>query len=269
MFKGAVGLLRILGKAMMRRKKRNLFIAGASRSGTSITADFLRKDRRIIMGRERYAFVLRRGELRKEHFSKNRFLLDFRKDDSHHNKHQPYYGEVDLYFDQANWVGDKLPNLFEFYGYFFAQFPEARIIYMLRNHIEVASSFQVRADKTAQQIKEKKTRISKWPKERGWQSAIKELNWSYSETLKFVHSRNFFILDYDSLFRDLSLLSNLYQFLDMDPPPHMFNSWKLLGEDRNKIEQSRKSFLDEKILRQIKSEIDWSNYNQLLTLSGR
>lgn len=250
--------------------KKVLFVTGTSRSGTSTMADFLRGDRRIVMGRERYADVLDRGELSPKHFERDRFLFGFRLDDSHHLVHQPYYAAAAEYFEQARWVGDKLPNLFEHYDTIFAAFPNARIINMLRDPLSVAQSFQKRADATKKLQNQGEPIEHRWPVDRGWQAGVEEWNQSIREVLRIVDERSIFVLDYATLYRDHSTLEGLYNFLGLDLTPTIRELWNEKGVQRDEIEVIRAQNKDAReIIDQVNAQADWDGYQKLVAIATR
>ena len=144
-----------------------LFITGTSRSGTSIMADCLRSHHMIAMGRERYAYRYRNsGEFTPQLFNKSRFCLNFSPKDSHHTKLDPYYKNIYSYFENCDYVGDKLPYMAQDYRPVINYFQKHKILYMARSINEVSSSFEARA-----KLAKKNPDKTKWPKERdGYES---------------------------------------------------------------------------------------------------
>jgi hypothetical protein len=232
-------------------------------------ADFLRVDTRIVMGRERYAWVNARGEMQPEHFSRHRFCLDFRLNDSHHQVHQPYYGEAAQYFDSALWVGDKLPNLFETYDQFFDRFANASVIYMLREPIAVATSYQARADATKKALAQGASQERLWPVDRGWESGVDEWNHSVRATLERLETKRFLIVDYDALYRDIRQLVYLYQFMNMDAPPHILDTWSRKSEEREEIESRRAAPVPSPHIEAIRKRADWNALALLKDVAAR
>lgn len=246
-----------------------LFIAGTARSGTTTVADYLRLDRRIVIGRERYAYVLERGDLTPAHFAKNRFLVDFRLDDSHHQKLQPYYSDAADYFEDAIWVGDKLPRLFMHYAYFFARFPNASVIYCLRDPVHVALSFERRAEETRALARAGRTIERRWPPNRGWREGVVEWNRSIKETLRLQSEHRFFVMDYARLYRDEAALNALYRFLGLRLQPHLIAAWEEKAAERRGIEADRRHPGDGRQIAEIKALADWQSYEALVSISTK
>lgn len=242
-----------------------LFITGTSRSGTTTMADFLRLDQRIVMGRERYGYQIEKPEsFGPALFEKQRFCIDFRLEDSHHTVHQPYYEQAYSYFDQAAWVGDKIPNLFEHYQQVIERFPSCKIIYMARNPYEIADSFQKRADKTKQQLAHGGSAERLWPVERDWSAAVDEINLSVSETVTRFNSERFFVVDYSRLYLDPKLLEAIYEFLELPLSPQLLGNWQDFAESRRNIELKRQLDLTESQRSLIAASINWSEFSNLL-----
>ncbi|MBD1390851.1 sulfotransferase [Neiella sp. HB171785] len=243
----------------------HLFITGTSRSGTTTIADFLRNDRAIVMGRERFAWRLAKsGGFDPSLFAKHRFCIDYQAEDSHHAVHQAYYGEAVEYFDQAKWVGDKLPSLFNHYDKLIDNFPACQVIYMVRNPYEVADSYQKRADKTQQQVAQGQSAERLWPIERNWRVAIDEWNESIAKTLDAMQQLSIFVIKYEDLYRDTAVLEDLYQTLQLPLPAMQLEQWQQNADKRKQIEAKRVLGLDEQQRSVIAATINLDNYHQLL-----
>ena len=245
-----------------------LFITGTSRAGTTTMADFLRADRRIVMGRERFAWRLKEpGAFLPALFEKRRFCLEYQPADSHHAKHQPYYGEAFEYFDAAQWVGDKLPSLVAYYDVLYAQFPECRVIYMLREPLAVAESYQRRADETRRRLNAGESDERRWPADRGWEAAVDEWNTAMRATLARIDQHPIRIMDYETLYRKPEPLVGLYAFLGLSLPRAMVDLWSEKGRERDAIESKRTSLFDDATRAAIDRAADWASYERMKALS--
>ncbi|GGA90249.1 hypothetical protein GCM10011369_35490 [Neiella marina] len=244
----------------------HLFITGTSRSGTTTIANFLRNDQAIVMGRERFAWRLAKtGDFDPSLFEKHRFCIDYQADDSHHAVHQAYYGQAAEYFEQAQWVGDKLPSLFNHYNKLISNFPDCQVIYMMRNPYEVADSYQKRAEKTQQQVAQGQSAERLWPVERNWRVAIDEWNESIAKTLEAMKKLRIFVIKYEDLYRDTVVLKSLYQSLQLPLPPTQLELWQQNADKRKEIEAKRALGLDEYQRSVIAATINSDNYAQLLS----
>jgi hypothetical protein len=247
--------------------KKFLFVGGTSRSGTSAMATLLRVHTAIAMGRERYAWRFEAGAaFVPALFEKERFCLQYDREDSHHVKHQEYYGELYPRFDQCVYVGDKLPSLYQRYRYVLDTFPGCRIIYMARNPVDVAASYQERARKTARQLKQKPDAdVSRlWPVTRNWQAAITEWNEAVESTLALGDTPRLFMADYEQLFVDDALLHRLMKFLELEPTPALLEHWEHGKRRRKQIEQNRKPGLSDEQIAHIRSHARLDQFEQLL-----
>lgn len=214
-------------------------------------ADLLRADPQIAMGRERYAFHLSSGlPYIPSLFEKDRFCLDHRPEDSHHHVPQPYYAQLHKRFDQCTLVGDKLPNLFEGYDRVLPNFPDCKVIYMLRNVFHVAQSFQGRHDQAMEQNRDPNRLNSKWPEWRDWKRGVEEWNLSLEETLKYAKAHNFHVFPYEYMFAQDELLDGLFRYLEIPLDHAVKEAWEVSKAAREKLEAQRS-------LRFRSEQMDW------------
>lgn len=205
-----------------------------ARSGTSTMADLLRGHPKIAMGRERYGHQFRSDlPFNADLFGKERFCRDLQAGDSHHTELGPYYEGLYSRFDECTHFGDKIPNIPHDYGKLLRNFPECKVVYMLRNIFHVAYSFQVLADRTKQEGK------GKWPASRGWKEAVSEWNRSIAATLEFAGNLDVFIVEYEKLYTEESLLEGLFSFLEVNVDPMVRKQWDTSGRKRTEIEHDR------------------------------
>jgi hypothetical protein len=247
--------------------KKFLFVGGISRSGTSTMAELLRAHPAIAMGRERYARLFREGDaFVPALFEKERFCLQHRSDDSHHLKPQDYYRELYPRFDQCVYVGDKLPRLYKRYRYVLATFAGCRIIYMARNVVEVAQSYQGRALKTRMELASgAAVGVSRlWSPERDWRKAVDEWNDSIEQTLALGRLPQLFVANYDLLYNDERLLHRLLDFLELPAAPAMLDYWRSAKRQREHIESNRKPLLNDTEIGEIRGRAKLTKFDQLL-----
>lgn len=251
----------------MSTSKNFLFVGGTARSGTSAMATLLRAHPAIAMGRERYAWRFREGtSFNPSLFGKERFCLEYRPEDSHHARHQPYYQELYPRFDECVYVGDKLPSLYQRYDYVLETFPGCRIIYMARNVIDVAASYQGRARETARRLEAAPDAdVSRlWSTERDWRSAVSEWNTAVDKTLALDIPGRLFIADYERLFTDDALLDRLCAFLELPVAPALRKHWMAGKKKRMQIEAERQPRLEETQLGEIRRLGHLEQFEQLL-----
>jgi len=124
--------------------KRLLFLSGTARAGTSALVNILNQHNHILMGQERYFFKFRKNVIVRGHFERGRFL-NMRPDDTHDKATLAgVIKDPEARYDNAVYIGDKFPPMFRHLDHVFKHFPKARHIYILRNPLSVAESYEAR-----------------------------------------------------------------------------------------------------------------------------
>jgi len=243
--------------------KNMLFICGCSRSGTSVFTEFLNSHGQLAIGLERYGKRLRlNGRLPPELFSKTRFCKTYDPDDSHHKKLLPIYEEMASRFDNCLYIGDKIPNLFLHFDAIKSAYPKAKIIFLLRDIHAVASSHEARAERKRQNSK------AGWPLWRDGFNAVKEWNESMTSIQALGDDLESFILDYNRLYQDVSLIDQICEFLDITPSPPFRVFWDKAAQDRVEIDTKVRDNLTDEHLTFIKEQADFELYRKLLNRQG-
>jgi len=128
-----------------------LFVVGLARSGTTALTELLSTHPEIALGMERYKrLMLRRAsvELRPSLFEPARFfdftdgLTNITPDAS--PRWDAYYRHLAEGYDTATYVGDKVTGVRV--RMILQRFPAARVVVIVRDLVEVAASWQRRAD---------------------------------------------------------------------------------------------------------------------------
>ena len=241
--------------------KKNLFIAGCARSGTSALVQLLTGSSRIVLGMERYGHLVQANnfKLTPEHFTKERFLtlesgdtfydnvLDFHKFDPN---------IVDK-LDTCEWIGDKRHDLYEVYDQLFGAFPDAKVIFIYRNISEVASSFHGR-------IQEGKN----WPASKNFESAVREWNRSLFLTKEAIKKGyDISVVEYNTLFCSSRDLSPLFNLLDIEVNAEVKERITSIRKRSEVLKQERKQLLSENEMQFIKDNAktflieDLNSYN--------
>jgi hypothetical protein len=245
--------------------KRTLFVTGTSRSGTTVFADFLRNDSRILMGRERYSWIVKKHEMKPDLFSKERFCFGFSETDSHHKEEPQYYRDSARNYDSAAYVGDKIPNLFEHYDHIFEVFPDAKVLYLLRAVDEVASSFQGRVLKMQKRVEAGIYDAERmWPLDRNYRSAVAEWNLSLRNTLGA--DKDILILNYQNLFLGRTQLKLLYEYLGLQLNRSVKTAWKKKGRKRKAL-SAKPSLLSEEQSSYVHAHAHYDLYEELRSKS--
>ncbi len=136
--------------------KSHLFLCGVPRSGTTALTDLLSGHTSAAIGIERYkkyVNIRRVHQLTPDVFERERF---FTFDDSETNlgperasSFAKHYADLDERFDDATVVGDKVPTYYYIYHHLLGTFPNCKVVCILRNPFEVASSWNRRAKNSA------------------------------------------------------------------------------------------------------------------------
>jgi len=222
------------------QKKKYLFVTGCPRSGTSVLALLLGRHPKIAMGIERFHnYVIPEFTLQAHLFDKNRFF-DFQKNDSHINlENQPNiktnYDLIETRYDESTYFGDKIPYLYRYYNQLIKEFNQnknLKIIFIFRNIIDVANSYEIKNNKPN----------SIW--RRDYKVAIRDWNNSMrlTEKLKTVFP-GVFSISYESLFLQLNfeLLNSVLEFLELERNETFDDFYKEIIDKSNRLQTKRKS----------------------------
>jgi len=179
-------------------EKKFLFACGVPRSGTTALCRALNLHEKIVVGVERYKFLMMRGEFPEDPqrlFEKDRFF-DYRAEDTNIGLDFKDFGLVydaaREKFDDAVYVGDKTPGLFKRLPKLKAGLPGCKAILILRSPENVAFSWQNRADQGR----------GLWPAANGYEASVTEWNRCLSiiETQMSAWGEDLILLNYESIF---------------------------------------------------------------------
>lgn len=190
-----------------------LFIGGCPRSGTTALWKLLVAHPVIVLGIERYVLLTYRNKLTPELFTRDKFFSLQAGETFYDNidKFSPYYPKARLAFDAAQWVGDKLPNLYFSYSSLAKNFAGAHVFYILRNIIDVAGSYQKRAEDAGDNT---------WTEKRDFVAAVKDWNESIRATLQYMERAadkvTFHVISYEELFLSRVDIAPLFQALGLE-----------------------------------------------------
>lgn len=190
---------------------RKLFICGCARSGTSALAAALNGRSEIVLGLERYiSYLAAHGALSPDLFERDRFF-DVRSGDTFYDDlgfFEKHYAHARDKFAAAKYVGDKIPALTDYLPKIINDFPDARVICIVRNLIDVCASFENRA-RTGRY----------WPKSRDADAAIGQWNRALGHVAAQAHLPNVLVVIYEDLFVKGTGWDRVSAFLDLDVPP--------------------------------------------------
>lgn len=172
--------------------KRPLFVGGNARSGTTALVQLLNCHPAILVLMERYLTEFLHGQLTSAHFARDRLLAGGEK--------APPAARLDA----ATYVGDKYPALSTGFDLIDREFPGAALVYVVRNPVSVAESYQARFD------------AGSWKRDARRGIA----HWNDSVRLGLARARagkRLIVVAYEQLFRDRALIDALFAALDLDP----------------------------------------------------
>ncbi len=239
----------------------HLFVCGVPRSGTTALARMLNSHPKIGLGIERFRLHAMRH---KKHpyepslFEKERFF-DFRPEDGSLGVWEKYafdYLELESKWDQITWVGDKVPRLYVAAENLLNDFTDARIIFILRDPLSVANSWQRRADDVSD---------ASWPAENGWAASIAEFNLALGIAMRLSQNFDgrFTLVHYDDVFKDdLITLSRLFSEIGLKSPRGLMRRYRKLLMDRN----PPSSLLSDEAIAQIVASSDQLTMDKLRKL---
>jgi len=194
---------------------KHLFICGCARSGTTAVALLLNTHPDIALGVERYRDHLFDGnELTPAHFAPEAFFSQL---SMHPRNAEPLRSK----FNKVTYRGDKIPKLHAYLDQIERNFPEAKVIFLVRNVFDVALSFKTRANDLDD---------DSWPATRDIHKAILEWNASLRSIFTWINRVDGFVLDYEELFHGTGDMRSLLDYLSLGPSSDM----------ERKLEQNRR-----------------------------
>jgi hypothetical protein len=214
----------------------------------------------ISIGMERYIsrFLTGKG-LSPELFQETRFFSVEKGDTFYENLEffKSLYDSLRTKWKRSQVIGDKIPKLYTKYEHIFERFPEARVIFVARNLIDIASSYKRRAQDSTDQA---------WSSHRDAVRAIDDWNTATSQTLAAMarFSGRIYILSYERLFIDEKGLDELFDFVGLKPNPDVRKHFQTGVERSSAVRANRSENLsvDEKLA--ICLRADTRSFRQLL-----
>lgn len=235
-------------------QKQIVFLCGTPRAGTSALTNMLNKHPEVFIGMERFHNIIVSRQLKKEHFDCNRFI-NIIPGDTHKFGGLNKQGEALLNCNKAKVLGEKFPKLFQHYDYIFNEFPVAQLVYIIRNPLSVAESYEFRANDVD----------DIWPKWQNYLVAIKDWNESVQTTLNLIQklgTKQICLVEYETIFSDYNSIQKVFQFLDVHELPN--DVLKQFFDKYEKLKYTMTPKRDD-IRLSVAKKIDWNAYNQLLT----
>ena len=200
--------------------RKQLFVTGVARSGTTALARLLNTHPEVVVGIERYKYLFMKAS-RNEHptayfsglFTRERFF-DYRPEDTNLSleSRAALYDGMREKFDSATYVGDKVPGLYRRFDLLSQHFPHCKVAWILREPAPTALSWQRRAENPADQ----------WHKRNGFKRAIQEWNLSLRLALQAapLFGDDLVFVSYGRIFGAAgpTVISNLRKALQLSQP---------------------------------------------------
>jgi hypothetical protein len=200
------------------------FALGCDRSGTTALIRLLTAHDAIVMGMERYKYILTdadSSEFGPALFETDRFL-DFREGDTNITpsveRFRKHYAiaEERLVTGDVRWIGDKVMARPRIAQMIHERFPSPRYIFIYRDLLRVASSFVVRA---------RNPKDTKWPESVSHETALDRWNQAFDVAdllIQDAGADNIFCVRYERLFDgELNTCDALFGFLELDVTPEV------------------------------------------------
>jgi len=190
-------------------KKKYLFVCGSPRSGTTAMWNFLTSDSRIKMGVERYGNLFFAKTLTRELFEKDRFF-ELKDGDTFYsdlNKFSPYYEKIESSYENGEYFGDKIPLLYRYLDSLKKSIPDCKVVVMIRNIIDVAASYESRANNIND---------TTWDRNKRTQSAIEDWRESLKIIKNYSDDDNVIPIIYEDFYSDIDNAISLYKRLGLE-----------------------------------------------------
>ena len=244
----------------MQAERKHLFVCGCARSGTTALWRLLVSHPRIMLGLERYILKTNRGEaMTPELFGRDRFFdLRARESIVDDLAKIAYYAKARARFDTAEYVGDKQPGLYRGYPAIEDNFADATVICIIRNIIDVAASYQKRAENAHGQP---------WSPERDFARAITDWQTCLAETLALADRprprTRLIVVCYEDLFLHDTDLNPLFETLELRVQPPVRTEYAELRRKSPMLEERRADGLTSKQRNQISLTAPFDLYREL------
>ena len=237
---------------------KRLFVCGCPRSGTTAVWRLLTRHPKIAMGVERFINKVDGNfiELTPELFEKERFF-DLQPGDSHFPDLTSagagrYYADLKPRYEDCEWYGDKVPVLYKNYHGLFYRFPSVHVVFVLRDVIDIAESFETRlADPDDNWDHDYKDAVAKW-------------NESLRTTLRYKsNGAKIYCVDYQELFYSDYELEKIFEPLGLEVFKELYTFYRNEKIFAQRLLDRRVSVLTEKQKAYINKEADFESYRKL------
>lgn len=228
--------------------KKIIFVGGNARSGTTALQNLLNCHPSVFVLRERYLAEVKAGQLHPSMFDKSAVLAE--------EAGIPLpllQSGVDLgaRYDQALYVGDKVPAVSKGFDAIDRVFPDAVIVFILRNPFSVAASYQQRFDRGT------------WKRDavRG----IQDWNRSTRSALRRVQTGGrLIVVPYEEVFQYGDKSRQLFAALGLDPSELDQDAFDVLVDQSQRLE-TKSETRSEELLAYVARNAAFQPYRQLLS----
>ncbi|WP_027256082.1 sulfotransferase family protein [Leisingera aquimarina] len=229
----------------------HLFLSGTARAGTSALVNILNQHNHILIGQERYFKKFRQDRISPAHFEKDRFL-DIREGDTHAHGGL-FVPQRPRRYDNAVYVGDKYPPMFRHLDHVLSEFPKARHIYILRNPLSVAESYEARF----------RNPDDDWTLD--WRAGLAAWNDSVARIAALTQAQlqQFTFVQYEDIYASPQAINALFTRLglsNLEPETLAPFAEKFAGLNSKLVPRR------DDIRAQVAREADWAAYKQLCAL---
>lgn len=240
-------------------EKKFFFICGCPRSGTSALWKLFSFHESIAIGLERYILkCIPRFTITEDDFKEENFFT-LKDQETHFNPLQPpsYYSELRKRYKNCTVFGDKTPQLYIRYDELNKTFNKPTILFIFRNILDVAHSYQTRFLNPD----------DSWSKD--YTVAIKEWNVSLARTFNAVNNgeSSIHILEYEKLFFEDFDFSNIFDALELEQSINFDSGYHTLKEETIHLDNSRSIAFTSQQKKEILSKANIALYKKLIELS--
>lgn len=238
-------------------KSKFLFLCGCPRSGTTALWGLLTSDQRVKLGVERYGNrFYTRDFLTPDLFEKERFFSVQQGDTFYSDleSFNPYYGNADKGYEDAVYIGDKIPKLFNYFERLQENFPTAKTIFIFRNIFDVAASYKARL----------------LDKDDNWELDVSNAIQDWNESIRRAqaYTGQLEVIDYERLMIEGEGLEDIFDFLELNITDDTRAAFNNILSRSETLEKSRRRTLTAMEVKLICETADFDGYRKLVQIAS-